>query len=123
MLLFHLRENAYVASCIGKFQFQRLVRTDDYAFVLAGSGILVGLLAIAPIFEAIGSHGKETEIEIKVTLDAVVQYTHEPLLSTPLSKGDVFVGGTSEETDVVPDDGNNLNEIRTNLSQKSQPLD
>lgn len=72
MLLFHLRENAYVASGIGKFQLQRLVGTDDYGLVLAGSGILVGLLAIAPIFKAIGSRGKETEVEIKVALDAVV---------------------------------------------------
>ena len=48
MLLFHIRENAHVASRISEFQLQRLVGTDDYGLVLAGSGILVGLLAVAP---------------------------------------------------------------------------
>ena len=71
-LLLHLRENAYIASRIGKLQLQRLIRTNDYGFVLAGRGILVSLLAVAPVFEAIGSRGEETEVEIKVTLDAVV---------------------------------------------------
>ena len=48
MLLFHIRENAHVASRISEFQLQRLVGTINYAFVLAGSGLLVSLLAVAP---------------------------------------------------------------------------
>jgi hypothetical protein len=40
VLLFHLCENAHVASRIGKFQLQRLVGTDDNVLVLARSGII-----------------------------------------------------------------------------------